>query len=121
VISATQLVRKTSPTGIPVLLKTVVAPLTVSVSGNELAATDSQARRTVVERVLSSYAALGNGDSYSVHSQGRYLDIVPVQIVGADRAVRCFEPVLDTKITFPEQRFGNLYQPVEAVRMPARP
>lgn len=114
VVSAEELVQKTSPTGIPVVVKRVV-PLTVSLSGSELAATDNQARKTIIERVFSSYAALGNRDRYSVRSEGRYLDIVPLQIQSADGVPQRFEPVLDTKIAFPEQRFQNLYALVDAV------
>ena len=114
VISAGELVQKTSPTGIPVLAKKVV-PLTVSLSANEMAETDNQARTTLIQRVFSSYAALGNRDSYGVRSQGRYLDIVPLQIVGGDGTVQRFEPVLDTKIAFTEKRFDNLYGLVATV------
>jgi hypothetical protein len=114
VTSADQLIGLTSPTGMPILVRRV-QPMRVDLSKNEIGDIGNKARTAVIEHILSFYAARGNPDTYAVHWRGEYLEITPSTIMASDGRVQHVTPVLDTKIYFPEQRFGNLYDLVQAV------
>lgn len=103
-ISASDLVGRTAPNGRAILVRKVV-PFYVEVPGNDLDAKDNHARMAVLNRILSSYSSLGNSDTYVVHSSGLYLRITP----GRGTAV------LDTAISFPEQKFADLQQLLQFV------
>lgn len=114
VLSARGLETKSTPTGLPLLVKRTV-PLTFDVNAEDLSVTSSNARAALLQRLLAAYAKAGYGDSYRVINHGHYLHIVPATINDENGNSKAFDSVLDTTVSFPEQHFNTLYTLVDEI------
>ena len=114
VLSAAELETKTSPTGLTVLVRRTV-PVTFDVGAEQLSAATTNVRAAVIRTVLAQYASAGYKESYRILQDGRYLHIVPATIPDGNGNSEAFEPLLDTRISFPEQRFQTLHALVDEV------
>jgi hypothetical protein len=109
------LVPKTSPTGLTVMVKRT-NPVSVALSDSDVAAQKTSDRVAVVEKVLAAYyAANPNANKYTAVTDGDMIHVVPVQYWGSDGVLHSFDPLLGTKISFPAEHFDNLYDFVERV------
>ena len=105
--STTEVETKTTPTGLPVLVRRVV-PVTFDVSAQQLSVVTAGERVAALEPLLAAYSKTGLLDSYRVSKDGLYLHVIPWTIADEAGKPSPFEPMLSTKVSFPEQRFPSL-------------
>jgi hypothetical protein len=63
-------------------------------------------KAAVLMSLIQKYNASGNRGNFKLIQSGDYLHVVPTSVMAANGAVQSFEPLLDTPVTFPVQKYS---------------
>lgn len=109
VLASDELATVVSPTGLPVLVKRI-PPVSLDLAPEQVNATDLRQRLAVINSVLAAYVKDDSSDAFRATADGAIIHVDQVSFRGPDGASQAFEPMLTTKISFPERHFADLYE-----------
>ncbi|HUE23679.1 MAG TPA: hypothetical protein VMQ86_18460 [Bryobacteraceae bacterium] len=74
----------------------------------------AETKRSTMTAVFEACRRAGNSEQFRVFEDFGYINVVQAKIVGTDGRLEDFEPLLDTKVTLPRQRY-LLYDLVSSI------
>jgi hypothetical protein len=114
VVASDELIVKVAPTGRTILIRRM-KPISTVLSTEDVSAGSPERQLTIVNEILEAYEKSGASDSFRATLQGRFIDIAPVSFRGEGGGTQAFDPILSTRISFPETHFPNMYSLVAQV------
>jgi hypothetical protein len=114
VLALDELIPRTAPTGRPMLVRRT-QPISTTLSSEDMTSATPQRQLAVVNALLENYGKSGASDSFRAVPYGRYINILPVSVRGENGQTQTFDPILGTKISFPETHFSTVYGLVQEV------
>jgi len=77
----------------------------VSVSLPPLTSNSAETKRAVLKAVFEAFNRSGNREEFRAFEEFGYINVFQTKIAGPDGRLESFEPLLDTKVTLPQQKY----------------
>jgi hypothetical protein len=114
VAALNELTDKITPTGHTMLIRSM-KPISTVLSMQDAESSSTERQLAIINTILAAYKESGASDSFRAIQQGSFIDIVPVSMRGENGQTQAFDPILNTRISFPETHFANIYSFVQQV------